>query len=115
MCDCVDIWLQSNANCPLCRYAISGRNRYQLNRIVAPNSSPQDPLPFSIVGSEEDFVVIELNRQQEISGLSRNLVQSNRTHSSRKFEHKIGKSKSRKFHHVSIMGDEGVDVRKKKR
>ncbi|KAL2508299.1 Anthranilate synthase alpha subunit 2 [Forsythia ovata] len=80
----VDIWLQSNANCPLCRSAISGRNRYQLDRIVAPNSSPQDPLPFSIVGSEEDFVVIELNRQQEISGSSRNLVQSNRTHSSRK-------------------------------
>ncbi|KAL2545010.1 RING-H2 finger protein ATL1-like [Forsythia ovata] len=81
--DCVDIWFQSNANCPLCRSAISGRNRYQFDRIVAPNSTPQDPQPLSIVESEEDFVVIELNRQQERSGSSRNLVQSNRTHSSK--------------------------------
>ncbi|XP_022872981.1 RING-H2 finger protein ATL1-like [Olea europaea var. sylvestris] len=111
--DCVDIWLQSNANCPLCRSAISGRNRYRLDRIIAPNSSPQDPQPLSIAGSEEDFVVIELSRHQERGGSSRNLDPSSTTHSSRKFDQKIGKSKPRKFHHVSIMGDEGIDVREK--
>ncbi|KAL0435607.1 UNVERIFIED_CONTAM: RING-H2 finger protein ATL16 [Sesamum radiatum] len=123
--DCIDVWLLSNSNCPLCRSTISGRNRYRLDRIVAPNSSPQDPEPLvgSIVGGDEDFVVIQLsrddgvgvssNRQRERGDSSRFLVQP-RSHSSRKFEHKnIGKSKARKCHHVSIMGDEGIDVREK--
>lgn len=122
--DCIDVWLQSNSNCPLCRSTISGRNRYWLDRIVAPNSSPQDPQPLvgSIVGGDEDFVEIVLsgedgteisnNRQYERGDSSRFLVQS-RSHSSRKFEHKIGRSKPRKFHHVSIMGDEGINIREK--
>ncbi|PIN23104.1 hypothetical protein CDL12_04169 [Handroanthus impetiginosus] len=92
-------------------------NRYRLERIVAPNSSPQDPQ----FGQDEDYVVIELsgvqgsmssNGQNEREDSSRFLVQP-RSHSSRKFEHKIGKSKTRKFHHVSIMGDEGINVREK--
>ncbi|KAI3449759.1 hypothetical protein Pfo_006424 [Paulownia fortunei] len=122
--DCIDVWLQSNSNCPLCRSTISGRNRYWLERIVAPNSSPQDPQPLvgSIVGGDADFVEVELigedgtgvspNRQHQSVDSSRFLVQS-RSHSSRKFEQKIGKSKPRKFHHVSIMGDEGINVREK--
>ncbi|KAG8389220.1 hypothetical protein BUALT_Bualt02G0206200 [Buddleja alternifolia] len=116
--DCIDVWLQNNSNCPLCRSTISGRNRYRVERIMAPNSSPQDPQPLfgSIIGGDEDFVVIELSgedgsdNQQEIGGSSRFLIHS-RSHSSRKFEHKNGKSKPRKFQ--SIMGDEGIDVRKK--
>ncbi|KAI3461625.1 hypothetical protein Pfo_018288 [Paulownia fortunei] len=113
--DCIDVWLQSNSNCPLCRSTISGRNRYRLERIVAPNSSPQDPQPMvgSIAGGNEDFVVIELCGEDGtgmLGGSSRFLVHP-RSHSSRKFEQKNGKSKPRKFHRVSVMGDEGIDVR----
>ncbi|XP_052169988.1 RING-H2 finger protein ATL16-like [Diospyros lotus] len=100
--DCIDIWLQTNANCPLCRTSISGKTRNPIDRIVAPTSSPQDPQPFtdSQMGGDEDFVVIELGgaaRQPE-----------RRSESPRKFERK-----PRKFHRVSITGDEWIDVREK--
>ncbi|XP_057798090.1 RING-H2 finger protein ATL16-like [Salvia miltiorrhiza] len=118
--DCIDVWLLSNSNCPLCRSAISGRNRYKIERIVAPNSSPQDPRPTvgAIFGGDEDFVEIVIrgedlseNRQQERGDSSRLLVSN---HSSKKFEHKnIGKSKHRKAHHGSIMGDEAINLREK--
>ncbi|KAK6164487.1 hypothetical protein DH2020_001351 [Rehmannia glutinosa] len=114
--DCIDIWLQSNCNCPLCRSTISGRNRYRPDRIVAPNSSPQDlhPTVGGIVGNDEDFleIVISGEERDERDGSRRFLVQS-RSHSSRKFEQKIGKHKPRKFRRVSIMGDEGINVREK--
>ncbi|KAA8543359.1 hypothetical protein F0562_021146 [Nyssa sinensis] len=121
--DCIDVWLQSNANCPLCRSSISGATQYPNDRIVAPTSSPQDPQPFidGLMGGDEDFVVIELSgedgtvmlphRQQERDA-SRMLVHS-RNHSPRKFQQKHGKPKPRKFHHVSMMGDECIDVREK--
>lgn len=111
--DCIDLWLQNCSNCPLCRSAISGRNHFRLDKILAPNSSPQDPQP--MVGSEEDFAVIELsgedgngslaNRQQERVNLRRFLAQ-HRSHSSIKLDQKVGKSKPRQFQHVSVMGDE---------
>lgn len=120
--DCIDVWLLSNSNCPLCRSTISGRNRYRLERIVAPSSSPQDPSPLvgSIFGGDEDFVDILIRggddgaalSEHERGDSSRFLVQP-RSHSSRKLEQKIGKSKHRKFHHVSIMGDEGINMREK--
>ncbi|KAI9122179.1 hypothetical protein K1719_006868 [Acacia pycnantha] len=120
--DCIDIWLQSNANCPLCRSSISGTARPPLDHIVAPSSSPQDSQLLSNMGSDEDFVVIELGGEDEGSlSLRRHepnlsgggsLAQS-RSHSARKMEQKIGHLKSRKWHHVSIMGDECIDTRKK--
>ncbi|XP_028075041.1 RING-H2 finger protein ATL16-like, partial [Camellia sinensis] len=110
--DCIDIWLQTNANCPLCRSSISGTTRYPIERVVAPTSSPQDPLPFvdTHLGGNEDFVVIELSGadRTEINDLR----QQRSRHSPRKFEKKIGKAKPRKFQHVSIMGDECIDVRR---
>ncbi|KAH6828258.1 hypothetical protein C2S53_015876 [Perilla frutescens var. hirtella] len=100
--DCIDVWLLRNSNCPLCRSAISGRNRYKLERIVAPNSSPQiNPQPQPLQEDEdEDEPNLSSNRHQERAG-----------DSSRKFEHKIiNKSKHVKSHHVSIMGDEGINL-----
>lgn len=109
--DCIDVWLQSNSNCPLCRSTISGRNRYWFDRIVAPNSSPQDPQPMV----DEDFVEIAIGGEEDHQGgdSGRFLVHP-RSHSSRKFELKmISKFRPRKSHHVSIMGDEGINVREK--
>lgn len=124
--DCIDIWLQSNANCPLCRSSISGTSRYRIDHIVAPSSSPQDSqlLSSSLTGSDEDFVVIELGgedgitlpqRQQERNNSLEDpvLQQQPRSHSPRKLEKKPGNLKARKFHRVSIMGDECIDIRKK--
>ncbi|XVF71984.1 hypothetical protein PTKIN_Ptkin12aG0084400 [Pterospermum kingtungense] len=126
--DCIDIWLQSNANCPLCRTSISGTTRYPINQIIAPSSSPQDSQPYtdSLMSGDEDFVVIELggedagallpHRQQETDNSRETLMQLQtraRGQSPKKLEHKPGYSKSRKHHHLSIMGDECINVRHK--
>ncbi|MCE3216825.1 hypothetical protein HAX54_008306 [Datura stramonium] len=124
--DCIDIWLQNNANCPLCRTSISGTtNKHPLDMIVAPNSSPQDPhIPLlrrgSILGSDADFVVIELSgelgrvAQNRSNSISRELLQSqSRSHSSRKFEQRIGKLTKQQTRKFSIMGDECINVRQK--
>ena len=123
--DCIDIWLQSNANCPLCRSSISGTTRYRNDPIIAPSSSPQDPRPFSeaLMGGDDDFVVIELGggddrgvilppRQQERAD-SRELLVQSRGPSPTKLQQKLENKKSRKFHYVSSMGDECIDVREK--
>lgn len=121
--DCIDIWLQSNANCPLCRSSISGTTRPPLDHIIAPSSSPQDSQLLSNMGSDEDFVVIELGgedgggsvsmRQHERNLSSGGSLEHNRSHSARKMEFKVGHLKFRKWQHVSIMGDECIDTRKK--
>ncbi|KAK0582271.1 hypothetical protein LWI29_023630 [Acer saccharum] len=124
--DCIDIWLQSNANCPLCRTSISGTTRYPVDQIIAPRSSPQGSQPYtdSLIGGDEDFVVIELgredgegslpDRQHERDNSGEVLVQPRaRSHSPKTLEQKHGDLKPKKRHHVSIMGDECIDIRKK--
>ncbi|KAI4301118.1 hypothetical protein L6164_034432 [Bauhinia variegata] len=121
--DCIDIWLHTNANCPLCRSSISGTTRSPMDHIIAPSSSPQDSQLLSNMGSDEDFVVIELGggehggilpqRQQERNDSRGSLAQSTSYSTTRKMEQKLGNSEPRKCHHVSIMGDECIDVRKK--
>lgn len=125
--DCIDIWLQSNSNCPLCRTSISGMTRYPVDTVIAPNSSPQESQPFVMTslmaGNDEDFVVIELTGdegnqrllQQDTSDSYRQTAAGAaqvRNHP-RKMEQKIRKMKQRKFHHFSIMGDECINVREK--
>ncbi|XP_050206392.1 RING-H2 finger protein ATL16-like [Mercurialis annua] len=122
--DCIDIWLQSNTNCPLCRTSISGTTRYPIDEIIAPSSSPQGSQTYAdcMMGGDEDFVVIELggqeegvllpHRQQE-TGESTETQTRFRSRSLAKTEQKPGKLKSRQRHHVSIMGDECIDVREK--
>ncbi|KAD6120079.1 hypothetical protein E3N88_11350 [Mikania micrantha] len=102
--DCIDIWLQNNANCPLCRLSLSGTTGYPKDQVVAPTSSPQDPQSSPI--GDQDFVVIELVEDGNGSGLHRS-----RGHSPRKIGGK--RAKTRKTHHVSIMGDESIDIRGK--
>ncbi|KAF6175021.1 hypothetical protein GIB67_039569 [Kingdonia uniflora] len=125
--DCIDIWLQNNANCPLCRSSISTVTRFPLDRILAPTSSPQDQTPLTqdaLISGDEDFVVIEVmgnngvdqnqssNRRREKAKSGDVLVQSI-SPSSSKLDQKLIYKKGKKFHHVSSMGDECIDTRGK--
>ncbi|XP_014626992.2 LOW QUALITY PROTEIN: RING-H2 finger protein ATL1 [Glycine max] len=92
---CIDIWLQTNANCPLCRSSIiSGKKHCPMDHVIAPSSSPQDSQLLSYMGSDEDFVVIELGgenvatlpqmMQQERSDTREiRIVEYSRSHSTR--------------------------------
>ncbi|CDO99220.1 unnamed protein product [Coffea canephora] len=93
--DCIDVWLQNNANCPLCRTSISVTTRFPLEQIMAPISfSPRDPTRYrdNFTGRDEDYVVIEIGEQNQ---------------------QKVSQKKKKKFNHVSSMGDECIDIRKK--
>ncbi|XP_027362918.1 RING-H2 finger protein ATL16-like [Abrus precatorius] len=122
--DCIDIWLQTNSNCPLCRSSISGNTHCPIDHIIAPSSSPQDSQLLSNMGSDEDFVVIELGGEpggvmpqvQQERYDSRGSIGHGRIHPTRKVEQQklgLGHLKPRKCHRVSIMGDECIDIRKK--
>ncbi|CAB4292296.1 unnamed protein product [Prunus armeniaca] len=124
--DCIDVWLQSNANCPLCRTSISTTTRFPFDRIVAPSSSPQDPSPYagSLSGGDEDYVVIELSndnsmeqtmlgRQERLNSEEASVISI--SPSPRKLENRsVPKKLARKFHNkVTSMGDECIDIRGK--
>ncbi|PIA36454.1 hypothetical protein AQUCO_03400379v1 [Aquilegia coerulea] len=116
--DCIDIWLQNNANCPLCRSSIS------ISTPQPPSTnhtfSPTSPHEQSVISGDQDFVVIEVrngadqveqatHRRQETA----NSDISSISPSPRKTEQKVGNKKAMKFNHVSSMGDECINVRAK--
>lgn len=138
--DCIDVWLQGNVNCPLCRTSVSISIPSQFP--LTPNSPNKD----NFAGRDEEYVVIELGDQgsgrqtllgeQEksvASGLaevcvsksgqaersnersnSREQPDTSTSPSRRKFGPKIAHKKSKKFSHVSSMGDECIDTRRGK-
>lgn len=140
--DCIDVWLQGNVNCPLCRTSVSISIPSQFP--LTPNSPNAD----NFAGRDKDYVVIELGDQssgrqtllgaQERSvsvplglvevhvSMSRQAERSNERSNSReqrdtstspfrrKFGPKMAHKKSKKFSHVSSMGDECIDTRREK-
>ncbi|KAL5784686.1 hypothetical protein ACOSQ2_007078 [Xanthoceras sorbifolium] len=121
--DCIDVWLQNNANCPLCRTSISSTARIPIEQIIAPSSSPQDPHPYNEnVRSDEDYVVIELGNHhsadQTLLALQEKLNSGDLSGRSispspRKLEQRILQKKARKHYKVTSMGDECIDIRDK--
>jgi len=123
--DCIDVWLQSNANCPLCRTSISLTSRSQMEQLLALRSSSpphQTPPRENLIGGDEDFVVIELgnihdrseNLQDRGNGLELPLPTSLISSSTpRKLEHGNVQKKAMKLHKVTSMGDECIDIRAK--
>lgn len=108
--DCIDVWLQTNANCPLCRTSISLAIQFPvLDQVIAPSSPAnhdQAQHTDNFVGLEEDYVVIELGEEHN--------QEKPASPSQKKIVHKITKKRSKKigFCHSS-MGDECIDTRVK--
>ncbi|QCE07659.1 RING-H2 finger protein ATL16 [Vigna unguiculata] len=123
--DCIDVWLQSNANCPLCRTSISLTSRFHVEQLLAlRSSSPPDQTPprENLIGRDEDFVVIELgnihdrsqNLQERGNGLELPSPTSvMRSCTPRKLEQGNVQKKAMKLHKVTSMGDECIDIRAK--
>ncbi|KAE8667983.1 RING-H2 finger protein ATL1 [Hibiscus syriacus] len=129
--DCIDVWLQNNANCPLCRTSISSHGRFQADPVVAPSSTPQDSNPYTetIINGDEDFVVIEIGNNnpsrsthQTLLGAQErlNLENSAAELSIRsispppwKSDQRLLTKRARKFYKGTSMGDECIDIRDK--
>ncbi|XP_004247719.1 RING-H2 finger protein ATL16 [Solanum lycopersicum] len=117
--DCIDVWLQNNANCPLCRNSISScttisNTKLLLDPIIAPSSTPyQDPNLENF--RDDDYVVIEIsNNNQERLMMNNNTGETTGHFSPRKKEQqKVSSRKCNKFRHVTSMGDECINMRKK--
>ncbi|KAL8048149.1 hypothetical protein ABFX02_07G044900 [Erythranthe guttata] len=114
--DCIDVWLQNNANCPLCRTSISSN---YTNYTVQEN---QDPI------FTDDDVVIEIGREppspssrpvipeRERTGSDGLILTTNTNTNNNIISHSpkiLSRKKSKKLSHVWSMGDEWIDNRKK--
>ncbi|KAK8571896.1 hypothetical protein V6N13_047525 [Hibiscus sabdariffa] len=99
--DCIDVWLQSNANCPLCRTSISSNT---INGNV-PSSARHEPS--SAIDGDEDYVVIELGRNN--SSIEELSTRCSSISPSPVKKHGNG----RKLQKGTSMGDEWIDTRGK--
>ncbi|KAL1563156.1 RING-type E3 ubiquitin transferase [Salvia divinorum] len=101
--DCIDIWLQNNANCPLCRTSISARpdTLIPMDRVLG---SERDPGPFP--GGDQDYVVIEIGPSSSLPGIHEGA-------DSNELAPSLQRKKVKKMSHVSSMGDECIDSRRK--
>ncbi|XP_059650887.1 RING-H2 finger protein ATL16-like [Cornus florida] len=112
--DCIDVWLQSNANCPLCRRSISAATTSSFaveQHNTAPSSSSTQDQENNLENDEE-FVVIELGELSNYNESS--LGEQERSNSgelwapsSRRFD------KVKRLNHVPSIGDECIDIRHK--
>ncbi|XP_010940607.1 RING-H2 finger protein ATL16-like [Elaeis guineensis] len=102
--DCIDTWLQTNANCPLCRSDITPTSPISNDHLM--DFASQQNLQHS------GDIVIEVNDDgsDEVRPVSSSI---NTDPSTMKAEQGVGHKKGRKHHHVSSMGDECIDVRGK--
>lgn len=106
--DCIDVWLQNNPNCPLCRNSIS---------ISIPSHYPvPEDIDIDIdisppdLSEDNDYVVIELcNNVGERRNVTR---EDDVTHllSPTPVPKKTGKNVRKKYGHVLSMGDECIDM-----
>ncbi|KAJ8549132.1 hypothetical protein K7X08_032839 [Anisodus acutangulus] len=128
--DCIDVWLQNNANCPLCRNSISSSTTTNTNKllfpldpIIVPSSTPhQDPNLENF--RDEDYVVIEISNTNPIPTHTPSSVRTRSTQerlnsgeitghfsiSPSPRKQKVSTRKGKKF--VTSMGDECINMRK---
>lgn len=119
--DCIDIWLQNNANCPLCRTSISARPELRLPAVDSLGPSPDQQGPNTsgeslFIDRDEDYVVIEIGSDEArvASPSLHEETTSNELFSRKATEPKAAsREKAKKLSHISSMGDEVIDNRQK--
>ncbi|KAG1361390.1 RING-H2 finger protein ATL1 [Cocos nucifera] len=102
--DCIDTWLQTNANCPLCRSDITTTTPLPADQLMDLASHP------NLQHSGDIVIEISNDGIEEVPPVSGS---TNTDPSPRKAEQRAGRKKGRKLHHVSSMGDECIDARGK--
>lgn len=113
--DCIDIWLQNNANCPLCRNSSLDQ---QILPLPLPFPFPlptmsSSPPPPQAQDPNEEYVVIEIGNEQSRTNnddQERILMMNYGEEAPYK---QVSQKKKKKLHHISSMGDECIDTRKK--
>ncbi|RDY00565.1 RING-H2 finger protein ATL16, partial [Mucuna pruriens] len=119
--DCIDVWLQNNAHCPLCRRIVSLTSQVHVDQLnlLTPRPSPQfqsQSIENLIAADAEGFVVIDLDgendRDQNLQGRQEELATGPivRVSSQRKL---LEQEKARKLQKVTSLGDECIGVRAK--
>ncbi|KAK1315431.1 RING-H2 finger protein ATL16 [Acorus calamus] len=110
--DCIDTWLQSNANCPLCRFTISN----DPTQLIMSGGGSNDMVVIEVIGEGGDD---PRSQDELITGTEAALPPQEPIHNNpspkqieqRMFVQKKRKKLSHQF--VSSMGDECIDVRVK--
>uniref|UniRef100_A0A7N0UUE5 RING-type E3 ubiquitin transferase n=1 Tax=Kalanchoe fedtschenkoi TaxID=63787 RepID=A0A7N0UUE5_KALFE len=107
--DCIDVWLQNNANCPLCRTSIS-------YTVPSTTHTRQDLTTAETTTCvDTDFVVIEIQTQQLEDPADQPIVRRHPHMPQRVLELRDTPKKQglKKKHQMLSMGDECIDVRVK--
>ncbi|KAG9447409.1 hypothetical protein H6P81_013537 [Aristolochia fimbriata] len=107
--DCIDRWLQTNANCPLCRSSLTNIGQFGRGGMAG------NPVPAG------DHLVIEVsddgNERSESSEDSSEMSSTQSSNSEQspspsELEQSNPSKRQKRFHHRSSMGDECIDVRR---
>ncbi|XP_062109316.1 RING-H2 finger protein ATL16-like [Humulus lupulus] len=120
--DCIDVWLQNNANCPLCRTSVSTTSRFagQIDGhsiMIAPTSSPIDPSPYAgslAGGDDEEYVVIELTNHTTTTNTNNLNPPTDQTRERLLENHKDLAKTRRKLQKGTSMGDECIVMSREK-
>ncbi|EOA15085.1 hypothetical protein CARUB_v10028453mg [Capsella rubella] len=127
--DCIDVWLQNYANCPLCRARVSSDTSFPPDRVSAPSTSPENPIVLR--GGENEYVIIEMGNSiasnRDSPRNRRLLMEQERSNSghllTEEAQNQISPSpkkldrgglprKFRKLQKMTSMGDECIDTRR---
>ncbi|RWV82830.1 hypothetical protein GW17_00055638 [Ensete ventricosum] len=107
--DCIDTWLQTNANCPLCRSSITtAAAPLPLDQFMA--SAPHQD------SRRSGDVVIDIrddDSEPQARAVTATDANANTNPSPRKSEQRVGHKRGRKVHRHGSMGDECIDARAK--
>ncbi|KAJ8642993.1 hypothetical protein MRB53_004741 [Persea americana] len=122
--DCIDTWLQSNANCPLCRSSISNTSPFLPQQLIVQNPyQGSHQTTHQLTGGDANVVIEVVPDGDDQTSTSQDLKNSAeispqsmagpQNQFPRKMEGRTLSKKTRRFYYVSSMGDECIDVRVK--
>ncbi|CAN1180892.1 RING-H2 finger protein ATL1 [Linum perenne] len=123
--DCIDVWLQNNSNCPLCRTSISRPSGFPVDLGLDPSPTPY-PERIENIGGDEEYVVIELGNYVTSlqSSTNRTLREAQQRLNSGEllrprlvsnYESRFGVEEQKKGKKTRSKGDECIDTRGEKK